>query len=346
MPVTSSTLLTPISVVVATRNRSLHIAGTIKAVLQTRNAPLEIIVVDQSDPAPAAILRETLAFIASQYCVTLSVEDESQPAAQPGRLRYVACNGRGASLGRNIGARFARHNIVLFVDDDILPDPGWTDAMTAEYARDENVVGVYGRILPYDPKASSADDGNRTGAEVTRAGMERKCYTRPALPWYLGSGGNMSFRRDALLACGGFDEVLTIGGPFRAFEDIDIGYRLLLRGLGNVVYCPQSLVYHDSVKTFEEQLRTESGYGISVGAAAIKYARCGDPFAPRIFLTWLWHMAVRRSVAGVIKWRNRAVVRLALLQFWYPWVGIAKAWRWPLDTKSWIYLPLARSLGK
>ena len=128
--------------------------------------------------------------------------------------------------------------------------------------------------------------------------------------------------------------------PGRSF-----GYRLLARGLGSIVYCPESLVYHNSIKSFEEQLRTEIGYGISIGAAAVKYARCGDGFAIRMFLTWLWHMAVRRLAAGVFKWHSWAVVRLALLQFRYPWVGIARSRHWPLNTLTWVYLPLTGSTG-
>ncbi len=345
MMMENTSLTSGTSTVVATRNRSYHIAHTIKAILDTHNASPEIIIVDQSDPALATVLRDTLATIASDYAITLTIEDECHPSAQPGRLRYVACSGRGAGLGRNIGARFATRDIVLFVDDDILPDSDWTEVVTAEFAADPTVVGVYGRILPFDPTAKSATHVKRTGTEVTRAGMERKRYDKPVLPWYLGSGGNMSFRREALLQCGGFDEVLTIGGPFRAFEDIDIGYRLLARRMGSIVFSAMSLVYHDSIKTLPEQMHTESGYGLSVGAAALKYARCGDYFGWHIFLLWIWHMGVRRSAAGIVKWRNGAVVRLSLLQFYYPWLGIFKALGWPVDTTARVFKPRARSTG-
>ena len=320
-----------VSVIIPTRNRGSRVLQTLRAVLSGDVLPLELIVVDQSDPELAQATWQSMKQVASDFALPVSYRNGLQSVTEPGYLRYVRSHERGVGNGRNTGAALARGEILLFTDDDTLPDSRWVTITEQEYRSDSRVVGVYGRILPY---VKEGGERLRSGTEVVREGMERIVYTRPTNPWHLGSGGNMSFRRDAFRAIGGFDEVLGAGAPLRSWEDLDIGHRLLTHGVGAIVYAPDSLVYHDSPKSFAAQLATERGYGIGAGAAFEKYRRCGDGYAWAIFRNWIWHMAVRRSAAGLLKWHNWQVVRLALAQFWYPLVGVARARQWSIDRRT------------
>src|SRR5512133_1208011 len=100
------------SAIVATRNRSQRISATLRALLSTTPPPDEILVVDQSDPAPAEGTRRAAGEVAEWFGAPLTIEDESRPPMSPGTLRYVLCHGRGASNGRNTGARLARGEIL------------------------------------------------------------------------------------------------------------------------------------------------------------------------------------------------------------------------------------------
>jgi len=325
------------SLIISTRNRGARILPTVQSILSGQTMPCEIIIVDQSDDLPASATYQAVAQAAREFGVTISREEENAPSDAPGVVRYLRSPRRGVSHSRNTGARAARGASLIFTDDDIIADANWVASVQREFAGDAEVVGVYGNILPYTSEAN-APHGRTTGIEVGREGKGRGVFTAPTVPWYLGSGGNMAFRRAAFERCGGFDGVLGAGAPLHACEDLDIGYRMLHFGLGKIVCTSDSLVYHDSPKNFAEQVRTEQGYGIGAGAMLEKFARCGDPRARGYLRTWVWHMAVRRFGAGLLKWRNPQVMRLALLQLRYPFIGARAARRYRIHATDWTFL--------
>jgi hypothetical protein len=79
----------------------------------------------------------------------------------------------------------------------------------------------------------------------------------------------MAFRREAVLAAGGFDEDLGAGTPAKGGEDLDMFLSLLFAG-GVVEYRPEALVWHRhrrDVKALERQVRD---YGIGLTAMVTK----------------------------------------------------------------------------
>lgn len=341
-----------ISVVISTRNRGGGILATLRALVSQDLAPWEVIVTDQSDADQAAATREAVCQAAQDagwqaYC--LDAEDaEAGCGVGPYRLVYLASRRRGLSTGRNTAARRASGEILLVTDDDVTPDAHWVAANAAEFAADPAIVVAGGRVLPLEKRARVDQPvaARRTGTEVTRSGTERREYDAPVLPWHLASGGNMALRADAFEACGGFDEVAGAGAAFRSCEDLDICYRVLVHRLGKVVFSPASLIYHDNPKDWAEQVRTERGYGFGAGAILCKYWRCGHRQAAALLATWIWHMAVRRTAAGLFKWRNWRVVRLGLEEFLAPLSGWLAASGWPLDRERWLFRPRDGGAGE
>lgn len=117
--------------------------------------------------------------------------------ALPG-VRVVAnTSEQGSSGARNTGVALATGDIMAFLDDDAVAQPGWLAALTAHYA-DPEVMGVGGRTTP----------GWATN---------RPRWWPPEFDWVIGCaytgrkpgivrnlhGGNDSFRRD-VFAKGGF----------------------------------------------------------------------------------------------------------------------------------------------
>ena len=86
-----------VSVVLNTYNRAAHVRRAIDSVLSQSGVDLELVVVDDGSTD------ETCAVIAE---------------AVDARLRYVRQSNRGLSASRNLGAREARGDWLLFLDDD------------------------------------------------------------------------------------------------------------------------------------------------------------------------------------------------------------------------------------
>lgn len=300
-----------ITVVIPTRNRGELISETIAALLKVDYPRFSVLVVDQSTDG------RTRAAVA---------------AASGGDPRFAVESTAtvGSSAARNIGARLAATAVVAYTDDDCIVDPGWLAAIAGEFARPE-VAAVYGRLVPYESEA-------RSGTEVgfKPAGVRTE-YSERVPPWYIGHGGNMSFRREALLAVGGFDPLLGAGGRFGACEDPDLAYRLLAAGR-RIVYSSAALARHKHWKDWGAQKRMERAYGIGAGAQFAKYLRSGDRYGARLLLTWMWQLGVRRVGAGLIKWRSTRPMYLGYCQLVYPWIGMARSLRARVDPARMVYV--------
>ncbi|MFC7154144.1 glycosyltransferase family 2 protein [Halomarina halobia] len=156
----------------------------------------------------------------------------------------------GPAAARNRGARAASAEVVCFTDADTVVPPGWVARHLSHY-HDDRVVGVGGPLRPLD--------GSRTD-EVLFKLLSDYWYR---VSWPVGfvqaSGNNCSYRREAFLAAGGFDESL----PF--MEDTDCSLRM--RARGRLVYDPHAWV-HTSVRR-----QREEGYGGLFLRYAVGYAR-------------------------------------------------------------------------
>jgi histidinol-phosphate phosphatase family protein len=101
---------------------------------------------------------------------------------------------------------------VAFLDDDVVPEPGWAAALRADL-RDlpGDVAATQGRV-----RVPLPSDRRPTDWERNVAGLEDAQWAT----------ADMAFRREALAAIGGFDERFP-----RAYrEDSDLGLRLVASG--------------------------------------------------------------------------------------------------------------------
>jgi HAD superfamily hydrolase (TIGR01662 family) len=135
------------------------------------------------------------------------------PAALTGVTTVVRCGSRGPAAARNAGWRAGRSAWVAFLDDDVLPPPGWRAELAADLAcLDRPAVASQGRLRVPLPRDAAPTDWQRNVAGLQDA------------RW---ATADMAVRRAALEAVGGFDERFP-----RAYrEDSDLGLRLAERGL-------------------------------------------------------------------------------------------------------------------
>jgi GT2 family glycosyltransferase len=157
--------------------------------------------------------------------------------------RTVANRGpRGSSGARNAGIASTRGEIVAFFDDDAAPEPDCLERLAAHYA-DERVAGVGGGVDPDwrtgRPRWFPEEFDWVVGCSY------RGLPTHPAALRNL-LGANMSFRRDALAAAGGFSEKMARRGATPlGVDDTELCIRLRRRLPGSVlVYAPEARARH------------------------------------------------------------------------------------------------------
>ncbi|MFC7272791.1 glycosyltransferase family 2 protein [Paractinoplanes rhizophilus] len=134
--------------------------------------------------------------------------DRSAELGVPGWVTVLPGPARGPAAARNLGWQTAESEWVAFLDDDVVPEPGWLDHLAEDLAAaPEEVGGVQGRlIVPLPP------DRRPTDWERVTAGLATG-------EWIT---ADMAYRRVALARAGGFDERLP-----RAFrEDAELAFRV------------------------------------------------------------------------------------------------------------------------
>lgn len=195
-----------VTVAIASRNRRERLAGVLDA-LRRQDLPPDryevVVVLDGTEDDSAAMVE---AFEA------------------PYRLRVVGHEHRGLAATRNRGAREAEHPVVVFLDDDIEPVPGFLAEHArahAEAARDHLVLGAY-------PPARLGDGLWAISLRAWWTDHFRR-KEQPGHRWSFADfiDGNSSVPRRLFWELGGFDERFTGGRR----QDWELGVRMLAAGV-------------------------------------------------------------------------------------------------------------------
>lgn len=215
-----------ISVAVCTRNRHHSIGATLESLQHQQYANYEVMVIDNapSDDATERVVRDL----------------------HPG-VRYILELQPGLDNARNRAMREARGEIVAFIDDDAIADPGWLQAL-APLFDDPQVLCATGLVVPAQLETAGQDLFERYGYSK---GFRRVTFRLdapphvPVFPYkgYIGTGCNCALRRDTLDLVGPFDPGLDMGTPVPGGGDHDMFARIIRAGY-TLVYDPTPIVFH------------------------------------------------------------------------------------------------------
>ena len=244
------------TVVVPTRGRRDLALRLVRALAEQRLTDFEVIlVVDGGKDGTTEALR-------------------AEPTVFP--LRVIEQEHRGAATARNAGAAAATGEILLFLDDDMAPDP----ALLAEHDRShrEGAQLVLGH-LPLDPGSPRTGLAAAVGRWAERRRL-RLAAIEGEVPVPDLITGQMSVSRDLFERLGGFDVAFTRGGLVPG-ADRDFGYRARKAGL-RVVFNPAAISHQHYEVDAGEYIRRTSDAARGDVILAVRYPEiAGELWQPR-----------------------------------------------------------------
>jgi GT2 family glycosyltransferase len=235
-------------------------APTVTAIVCTRDRP-ELL--EQALRSVCAALRPS-----DELIVVDSASRTGEPAevARAAGATVVRVELPGLTRARNAGLAAAAAPIVAFTDDDCVVASDWLECVEKAFL-DPTVAFITGQVLP--------DTDRRLNISCIVSPDPRR-FDADSDPFQCGTGANMSYRRDACQAIGGFDEYLGPGAPLIQGEEVDMFWRMLRAGrLG--AYEPAASVRHTQWRSDRESIQLSYSYGIGAGAVATKMIRLRDP---------------------------------------------------------------------
>lgn len=217
-------LHTAISVVICayTISRWEQLQAAVQSVLEQDPPPAEVVVVIDHCPELAAWARE--AFV-------------------PKGVHVVANAGaRGLSGARNTGTAQARADVIAFLDDDAVAEPGWLAGHAQHYV-DPTVLGVGGLVVPawedHAPRWFPSEFGWVVGCSYRGQPPATAPVRNPI-------GANMSFRQPVIEAVGGFSQSLgRVGTSPVGCEETELSIRMAAAYPdGRILHEPGAAVRH------------------------------------------------------------------------------------------------------
>ncbi len=162
-------------------------------------------------------------------------------------VRVIDVPNAGLSAARNVGLAEATGEIVAYTDADARVDRDWLTFLIQPFLNSD-VVGSGGpNVVPQDDSPIAQCIARAPGGPTHVLLDDRIAEHVP--------GCNMAFRRDALLAIGGFNPIYL-----RAGDDVDVCWRLQARGW-RIGFASAALVWHHHRTSVKAYWRQQVGYG-------------------------------------------------------------------------------------
>jgi GT2 family glycosyltransferase len=226
--------LPKISVVVCSYNGAATLDGCLRSLMELDYPDHEVILVDDG-----------------------STDETPEIAARYPQVVYHRQPNLGLSAARNAGARLVTGEVVAYTDSDCVADPDWLYYL-ALAMRDQVVDAIGGPNIP------PPDDGWTAQCVAVSPGGPSHVMLDDRRAEHI-PGCNMAYRRDQLLALGGFDLQFRQAG-----DDVDFCWRWLDAGL-TIGYAPAALVWHHRRSTVSAYLTQQKGYGRSEAMLLFKH---------------------------------------------------------------------------
>lgn len=222
-----------LSVVIPTYNRRERLGRVLAAFRNQSVSPelFELVIVDDGSQD------DTLAWLEQQR-FPFAVQIRSQ------------ANG-GPAVARNTGIRAAKGELILFVDDDVVPVSELIEEHLSVHEREPRDVVVLGPLCSLPRYEQPWIAWEQVQLEKQYAAMERGDYEPTYRQFWT---GNASVARASLFAVGLFEPKYLRG------EDIELGWRLAEQGVG-FRFNPRARGFHHAERSLASFCLAHESYG-------------------------------------------------------------------------------------
>ena len=226
----------------------------------------------------------------------------------PYALRNLWHPNRGRAAALNAGLLVASGDVIVFLDDDMEPAPGFVEGHRHAHAgpRTLGVVGAAPIVVGDDAPSITRYVGDAFNARLERLARADQVHFKDAYT------GNFSAPRSLLERVGGYDEGFQAYGH----EDYELLLRLTKVG-AELVYCPQALAYQHYDKAFPAVARDAMARGRTAVYFTSKHREVAGELRLAAYAreTWKWRLLRGVLLAGSRVFRHlpQAIVSLVTM---------------------------------
>ncbi|MFN3650817.1 MAG: glycosyltransferase [Armatimonadota bacterium] len=266
-----------ITVVLPTYNRAESVRRCVLGILacDVEGLEVELRVVDDGSPDNTA---EVIEEVRRRYDGPIRLVYDRQPNA-------------GQSSARNRAIRAAETDVLLFIDDDCVPDPGWIRGLvSADWSPGVGAVG--GRLV-------AAQKGNWI-SDYCRY-IRYNEFPPDDGPLTFVNSANCAYLARALQEVDGYECSLPRG------VDHDLGWRVMLAGY-RMLYQPEAVVHHFHRESLRVVLKDCWTRGASNTVRSQLWAS-GKPVTPLRLLREYWVLALSLLDLLALPWQMAQIAR-------------------------------------
>jgi len=212
---------TEVSVIIVNFNGKKHLEKCLESLMKIEYDKYEVIIVDNNSTD------DSIEFVKNNY---------------PSVIIIKLDNNYGFAEPNNIGAKNAKGNFLIFLNNDTVVSPNFVTEMLKPLKKDPQIAICQSLLLKPNSEVDSSGDFLDTLGRAYSS-KEKVNEIKKILS---ASGASMMVRTESFWDLGGFDKNF-----FASFEDVDIGWRAWIWGY-KVVVVPNSIVYHDRGQTTQK----------------------------------------------------------------------------------------------